>query len=70
MPLAFLTGLCEDTTNEYNLGWLKKCLPFEDLVYIGVRSLDPCEELFLEKHGIMCYTNKDVKTKKYSKYYG
>lgn len=63
MPLAFLTGLCEDLTNEYNLQWLKKCLPFEDLVYIGIRDLDQSEEIFIEKHKILYYTNKDVETR-------
>ena len=47
MPLAYLTGLAN---NEYNIKMAK--VNFEDIIYIGLRSVDSFEEEIIEKYNI------------------
>ena len=47
MPLAYLTGLCE---NEYNINMAR--VKFEEIIYIGLRSVDSFEKEIIEKHNI------------------
>lgn len=58
MPLAFLLGA--DKINQS--WWFKKSLRPENLIYFGVRDLDPAESQYLEEHGIACYTKKIIES--------
>tara|TARA_Y100000389_G_scaffold9964_1_gene9288 strand:+ start:2450 stop:3238 length:789 start_codon:yes stop_codon:yes gene_type:complete len=57
MPLAYLTGLCE---NEYNINMAK--VKFEDIIYIGLRSVDNFEKEIIEKHNIKVINYKQHST--------
>ena len=50
MPLAFLTGL---EKSKYNID-----LPFEDILYIGIRDIDPYEKHIIEKNNIKYIDSK------------
>ena len=62
MPLSFLTGLDTDS----NFPFLKQKLPFENLLYIGIRDIDIFEEYILNEYNIQyisCFDlNKDTAT--------
>lgn len=48
MPLSFLTGITR--TNMFY--FMKNKLPFENILYIGVRSIDPFEKQIIKLHDI------------------
>tara|TARA_Y100000389_G_scaffold9981_1_gene9330 strand:- start:1769 stop:2590 length:822 start_codon:yes stop_codon:yes gene_type:complete len=55
MPLSFLTGLEKNIincNNEYHQKEDEFIVPFENIAYIGLRSVDPFEESIILKHNI------------------
>ena len=48
MPLAFLTGLDNDSRFDF----IKNKLDFSNLLYIGIRDIDPVEKEIIEKYNI------------------
>ncbi|BFZ25586.1 hypothetical protein BsWGS_28625 [Bradybaena similaris] len=61
MPLAFLAKeLQEYMPNIPEFDWCKPCLSVRDIVYIGLRDVDPSEKLVIEKFGILAHYMKDV----------
>lgn len=40
--------------------WNLSCLPARNLVYIGLRDLDPAETILIKKYGIKAYSMSDV----------
>lgn len=48
MPLAYLTGLCQNP----DFSFIKTTLPFKNLLYIGIRDIDPFEKKIIDKNGI------------------
>jgi arginase len=60
MPLAHLCGLGDPRL--VNLGWEGTKVRPEDVVLIGIRSLDPGEVRLLRERGVTVYTMKEVDT--------
>ena len=59
MPLAFLTGHMEP----YRLPsfqWLKNHLKLEQLVLVGIRSIDPEERLIMKKWGVHVFSMTEI----------
>jgi arginase len=56
MPLAFLLGLVENANKLPSFGWFKSCLRPSDIVYIGLRDLDPFEKRIIKELNIKAYT--------------
>lgn len=56
MPLSFLLGL--DHMPEQK--WIGPILKPENLIYFGVRDLDPAEKIFLERDGIKSYSPAEI----------
>ena len=56
MPLAFLTGL--DKNNKFT--FIRNHLPFDRLLYIGLRSIDPFEQSILNRYNIQYILSEDV----------
>ena len=48
MPLSFLTGLCRSNLFYF----IRNHLPFENLLYIGLRSIDSYEKTMIRNHNI------------------
>lgn len=59
MPVASLLGLF-DQKQEQGFEWFDACLNPEDIIYIGIRDLDPGEINYLEKNSISYYTTKEI----------
>jgi arginase len=57
MPLAFLTGLDKDK-RLYNI---HKYIDFKDILYIGIRDLDPFEKEIIEEKNINVITVDDIR---------
>ena len=57
MPVAHLTGLGDPSLSGLGGGWHMRP---EDIVMIGIRSVDPFERDLLREAGIKAYTMKDV----------
>ncbi|MBZ9716011.1 arginase [Deinococcus multiflagellatus] len=57
MPVAHLTGLGDTRLTGLGGGWHMRP---EDIVMIGIRSVDPHERELLREAGIKAYTMKDV----------
>ncbi|GGB77683.1 arginase [Deinococcus soli (ex Cha et al. 2016)] len=57
MPVAHLTGLGDPRLSGLGGGWHMRP---EDIVMIGIRSVDPFERDLLREAGIKAYTMKDV----------
>ncbi|ALW87929.1 arginase [Deinococcus actinosclerus] len=57
MPVAHLTGLGDPRLSGLGGGWHMRP---EDIVMIGIRSVDPHERELLREAGIKAYTMKDV----------
>lgn len=55
-PVAFLLGL-ENT----RMDWLRPCLNPSNLLYVGLRDVEPQEERLLERLGIARYNMQDVR---------
>lgn len=61
MPLAFLTGLA--TQHELlNYTFIKNKLDFQNLMYIGLRDIDPFEKMILEEKNINVITVNELET--------
>jgi len=58
-PVSFLLGL-EGTDVEPFNKWLKPCLKPEQIVYIGLRDIDPPERRILRENKIKCFSMHDV----------
>ena len=56
MPLAYLSGL----QNDNRFGFLQKKLPLENLLYIGLRSIDPYEQEVIDKYNIKIITSENI----------
>lgn len=56
MPVAFLMGLVKNASSLPGFGWFKPCLAPQDLVYIGLRDLDPAEKVTIRRLGIKAFT--------------
>lgn len=59
MPVAYLTGLDNHLSESK---YLNPKLSFDSIAYIGIRDLDPYEEMVIDKSGILNYTSEDIKT--------
>lgn len=57
MPLAYLTGLA-DAGHVAGLEWMQSVprLPFDQLVYVGLRDIDLHERAFLRENGVTAFT--------------
>jgi len=55
-PLSFLLGV-----DESRMSWLRPCLKPENLVYLGLRDVDPPEVEILERLKIRAYYMSDVR---------
>lgn len=54
MPLSIASGLCKKTLRKHNLfTWIPQWFPLENIIYVGIRDLDPYETEIIEKHNIM-----------------
>ncbi|CAG5124420.1 unnamed protein product [Candidula unifasciata] len=61
MPLAFLAKeLQEYMPDMPEFDWCKPCISVRDIVYIGLRDVDPSEKVFIEKFGILAHYMEDV----------
>uniref|UniRef100_A0A2C9M9J1 Arginase n=3 Tax=Biomphalaria glabrata TaxID=6526 RepID=A0A2C9M9J1_BIOGL len=61
MPLSFLLKELEEFVPKVpGFEWCKPCLSVRDLVYIGLRDVDPAERLIIEKFGIHAYSMQEV----------
>lgn len=60
MPLSFLLGLVDELKDFPGFHWFKPCMTPEDIVYIGLRDLDPYEKRVIKKLGIRAYTMYEV----------
>lgn len=49
-------GLVENASSLPGFGWFKPCLAPQDLVYIGLRDLDPAEKVTIRRLGIKAFT--------------
>ena len=56
MPLAFLTGLDKDV----RLNFIESKLDFSNLLYIGIRDIDPIEKEFIKKYDIKWISVEDL----------
>ena len=56
MPLAYLSGLCESK----NFPYIKHLLPLNNLMYIGIRDIDPFEKEIIKKYNIPYLTTQDI----------
>jgi arginase len=54
--LAFLTGLDKDV----RLNFIESKLDFSNLLYIGIRDIDPIEKEFIEKYDIKWISVEDL----------
>ncbi len=58
MPLSMLLGISDHFAK---ISWFESKLKPENLIYFGLRDLDPAEKVFLEKYKIQNYTTEDIK---------
>ena len=56
MPLSYLTGL--DSSEHFS--FIKNKLPFDNLMYIGIRDIDEFEKDIIFKNNIKCLTVDDI----------
>ena len=61
MPVAGLLGIME--SESWNKKWMIKKLPPENIIYIGIRDLDPGEKKFIQNHKIENYPADVIKEK-------
>uniref|UniRef100_A0ABM5G517 Arginase n=2 Tax=Pogona vitticeps TaxID=103695 RepID=A0ABM5G517_9SAUR len=60
-PLAFLIKeLQKEMPDVPGFSWVKPRLSAKDVVYIGVRDVDPGEELLVKSLGIKCYSMSEI----------
>uniref|UniRef100_A0A0B6ZSF2 Arginase n=1 Tax=Arion vulgaris TaxID=1028688 RepID=A0A0B6ZSF2_9EUPU len=61
MPLSFLVKELEDYVPKTpGFEWCKPCISVRDIVYIGLRDVDPAERLIIEKFGIFSHSMQEV----------
>ncbi len=60
MPVYYLMQQPEN--RPASLSWMKNHLPSENIVYFGVRDLDPFEREYLKAKNIMHFTVHDIRT--------
>ncbi|KAK1927336.1 putative arginase [Papiliotrema laurentii] len=58
-PVSFLLGLTGCDVEPFNK-WVKPCLKPEDLVFIGLRDVDPAEKELLRENGIKAFSMHEV----------
>lgn len=56
MPVSILAQL--ENLKEFN--WIKNKLSLENLLYLGVRDIDPGEKELMEKYNIKYYTSNEI----------
>ena len=61
MPLSFLTGLASQR-ELLNYTFIKNKLDFQNLMYIGLRDIDPFEKMILEEKKINVITVNELET--------
>lgn len=59
MPVAHLLGWIPEKSVP-GFDWFTPCLKPEDIVYIGLRDVDPAEKKNLRKHKIKCFSMHEV----------
>lgn len=57
MPLGYLTGL----ERKYPFNWMMKKLPFENILYIGIRAIQRNAEEMIRRHAIKVITVDNIK---------
>jgi len=64
MPLSFVVKELTDYMPPSTPGfeWCTPCISVRDIVYIGLRDVDPAERLIIEKFGMFCYSMQEVDT--------
>jgi arginase len=60
MPLSFLLDLVKDANKYPSMDWFEPVLKPEDIVYIGLRDLDPFEKIQIKQLGIKAFTMYDI----------
>lgn len=61
MPLSFVVKeLVDHVPKTPGFEWCKPCISTRDIVYIGLRDVDPAERLLIEKYGMFSYSMKEV----------
>lgn len=58
MPLSFLTGI----DKEDRFGFIDKKLSFNNLLYLGLRSIDSYEKKIIDKYNIKCISCNEINT--------
>ena len=56
MPVSHISGIA--TLPNFN--WMKHKLPLKNIVYIGIRDIEPNERVNLKRHGVKCFTMDHV----------
>ena len=56
MPLSFLTNL----ENQKKFPFIQNYLPFKNILYIGIRDIDPFEKEIIEKYNINLLTVSEI----------
>jgi arginase len=59
MPVAHLLGWIPNRSVP-GFDWFKSCINSEDIVFIGLRDVDPKEKKNLKKHNIKCFSMHEV----------
>lgn len=63
MPVSFLVKELRDMRPPVpGMEWCKPCITHKQLAYIGLRDVDPAEQVFLDALKICHFTTEDVKT--------
>jgi arginase len=57
MPLAHLLGEGDERLLKI---WSQKAIRAEDIIFVGLRSVDEGEREFIKHHGIKAFTMKDI----------
>lgn len=60
-PVSFLLKELQDKVPLIpGFSWIKPCLSTSDIVYIGLRDLDPAEQFILKKYNITYYSMRQI----------
>lgn len=62
MPLAFLSGLCKEPA----FSFIKRRLPLKNLMYIGIRDIDPFEQKVIDQYKINTLDVSDINIRPFS----
>ncbi|BFZ13680.1 hypothetical protein BsWGS_16719 [Bradybaena similaris] len=63
MPLSFLVRELQDYIPKLpGFEWCSPCISVRDIVYIGLRDVDPAERAIIEKYGMFSYSMQEVDT--------